>query len=95
MRGHGSIVAAPSLKQAVYRAVNVEVNEQSPIEVSRLGPIEFLSEGETHATQVTNEGQVDHPWSLWKIRAIKVQKSSLPEVSYFITPKATTLLAFK
>ena len=80
MRGHGSTVVAPSLKQAVYRAVYVEVNAQLQIEASRLGPIEFLSEGEAQATQVTNEGQVDRPWNLWKTRAIKAQKSWLPEV---------------
>ena len=80
MRGHGSTVVAPSLKQAVYRAVYEEVNAQLQIEASRLGPIEYLSEGEAHATQVTNEGQVERPWNLWKTRAIKAQKSWLPEV---------------
>ena len=80
MRGHGSTVVAPSLKQAVYRAVYVEVNAQLQIEASRLGPIEYLSEGEAHATQVTNEGQVERQWNLWKTRAIKAQKSWLPEV---------------
>ncbi|NLQ18711.1 class II aldolase/adducin family protein [Marinomonas sp. M1K-6] len=80
MRGHGSTVVAPSLKQAVYRAIYVEVNAQLQIEASRLGPVEFLSEGEAHATQITNEGQVDRPWNLWKTRAIKAQKSWLPEV---------------
>ena len=70
----------PSLKQAVYRAVYVEVNAQLQIEASRLGPIEYLSEGEAHATQVTNEGQVERPWNLWKTRAIKAQKSWLAEV---------------
>ena len=64
MRGHGSTVVAPSLKQAVYRAVYVEVNAQLQIEASRLGPIEYLSEGEAHATQVTNEGQVERPWKI-------------------------------
>jgi len=81
MRGHGSTVVAPSLKQAVYRAIYVEVNAQLQIQASRLGPIEFLSEGEARATQITNEGQVDRPWNLWKSRAIKAQKYWLSEVS--------------
>lgn len=75
MRGHGSTVVAPSLKQAVYRAIYVEVNAQLQINASRLGAIEFLSEGEAHATQVTNEGQIERPWNLWKTRAINAKKS--------------------
>lgn len=78
MRGHGSTVVAPSLKQAVYRAIYVEVNAKLQIDASRLGPIEFLSDGETIATQETNEGQIDRPWNLWKARAINAQESWLP-----------------
>ena len=75
MRGHGSTVVAPSLKQAVYRAIYVEVNAQLQIDASRLGPVEFLSKGEALATQETNEGQVERPWNLWKAIAINAQKS--------------------
>jgi len=74
MRGHGSTVVAPTLKQAVYRAVYVEVNAKLQAEASRLGPIEFLSQGETETTQKTIEGQVERPWRLWKMRARHAQK---------------------
>lgn len=74
MRGHGSTVVAPTLKQVVYRAVYVEVNARLQSEASRLGPIEFLSAGETETTQKTIEGQVERPWQLWKMRARHAQK---------------------
>ncbi|MFC6674164.1 class II aldolase/adducin family protein [Marinobacterium aestuariivivens] len=77
MRGHGSTVVAPTLKQAVYRAVYVEVNAKLQADASRLGPIEFLSEGETRTTQETIEGQVERPWQLWKMRAHQAQKQWL------------------
>lgn len=80
MRGHGSTVVAPSLKQVVYRAVYVEVNAKLQAEASRLGPIEFLSEGETETTQKTIEGQVERPWQLWKMRARHAQQQWLSEM---------------
>lgn len=79
MRGHGSTVVAPTLKQAVYRAVYVEVNAKLQADASRLGPIEFLSEGETRTTQETIEGQVERPWKLWKMRARQAQKQWLDD----------------
>ncbi|TCK04209.1 class II aldolase/adducin family protein [Marinobacterium mangrovicola] len=75
MRGHGSTVVAPTLKQAVYRAVYVEVNAKLQAEASRLGPIEFLTDGETQTTQKTIEGQVERPWQLWRMNARKAQLS--------------------
>jgi HCOMODA/2-hydroxy-3-carboxy-muconic semialdehyde decarboxylase len=77
MRGHGSTVVAPTLKQAVYRAVYVEVNAKLQADASRLGDIEFLSEGETRTTQETIEGQVERPWQLWKMRARQAQRQWL------------------
>lgn len=77
MRGHGSTVVAPTLKQAVYRAIYVEVNARLQAEASRLGPIEFLSEGEMETTQKTIEGQVERPWQLWRMRARHAQQQWL------------------
>ena len=37
MRGHGSTVVAPTLKQAVYRAVYAEVNARMQIEGAKPG----------------------------------------------------------
>ena len=68
MRGHGSTVVAPSLKQAVYRAVYTEVNAKLQAEVMRLGEYTPLSEGETQTTRRVIEGQVDRAWNLWKMQ---------------------------
>jgi len=68
MRGHGSTVAANSLRLAVYRAVYTEVNAKIQAQASLLGPIEFLTEGEAIAARDKTEGQVDRPWNLWKAR---------------------------
>ena len=74
MRGHGSTVVAPSLKQAVYRAIYVEVNAKLQAEAMKLGAVEYLSVGETHSTQQVIEGQVERPWALWRARAKKAQQ---------------------
>ncbi|MBR7890305.1 MULTISPECIES: class II aldolase/adducin family protein [Marinomonas] len=74
MRGHGSTVVAPSIKLAVYRAVYVEVNAKLQSESMKLGPIEYLTPGETIASQAANEGQVERPWALWRARARHAQK---------------------
>jgi ribulose-5-phosphate 4-epimerase/fuculose-1-phosphate aldolase len=66
MRGHGSTVAAPSLKVAVYRAVYAEVNARLQLDALQLGEPEYLSAGEAEATMTSNEAHVDRPWALWK-----------------------------
>ena len=68
MRGHGSTVVAPSLKQAVYRAVYTEVNAKILTDALRIGPVEYLSIEEAHATLVIEE-QIERPWQLWKAAA--------------------------
>ncbi|NRP46579.1 MULTISPECIES: class II aldolase/adducin family protein [unclassified Marinobacterium] len=74
MRGHGSTVVAPTIKQAVYRAIYVEVNAKLQSQALSLGPVEFLSEGETKTTQEVIEGQIERPWALWRARARQAQK---------------------
>ncbi len=66
MRGHGSTVVAGSVRVAVYRAVYTEVNAKLLLQALPLGAVEPLTPGEAEATRVTNEGQVDRPWNLWK-----------------------------
>ncbi len=68
MRGHGSTVAAPSLKLAVYRAVYTEVNAKVQAQALQLGPVEYLTAGEAATAMATTESQVDRPWNLWKQR---------------------------
>jgi ribulose-5-phosphate 4-epimerase/fuculose-1-phosphate aldolase len=65
MRGHGSTVVGPTLKQAVYRAVYTEVNAKLVSEALRLGPVEYLSPEEAH-TALAIEKEIERPWQLWK-----------------------------
>ncbi|GGY09380.1 aldolase [Litchfieldella qijiaojingensis] len=69
MRGHGATVTGPTLKQAVYRAIYVEVNARLQADALRLGPVEYLTPEEANTAQETTEGQVERPWQLWKMRA--------------------------
>ncbi|MBB3331712.1 HCOMODA/2-hydroxy-3-carboxy-muconic semialdehyde decarboxylase [Halomonas campaniensis] len=73
MRGHGATVAGPTLKQAVYRAIYVEVNARLQADALRLGPIEYLTLDEARSARETTEGQVERPWQLWKMRARQAQ----------------------
>ncbi|MEO7152216.1 MAG: class II aldolase/adducin family protein [Burkholderiaceae bacterium] len=69
MRGHGCTIVAESLKVAVYRSVYTEVNARLLLQALPLGEVDFLTQGEADATRVTNEGQAERPWNLWKQRA--------------------------
>ncbi|MBN3795967.1 MULTISPECIES: class II aldolase/adducin family protein [Burkholderia] len=68
MRGHGSTVVAPTLKQAVYRAVYAEVNARMQLEALQLGDVVYLSEQEAATACANIETQVERPWALWKRR---------------------------
>jgi ribulose-5-phosphate 4-epimerase/fuculose-1-phosphate aldolase len=69
MRGHGCTVVAESVRVAVYRAVYTELNAKLQLQAQMLGEIEPLTDGEANATQLTNEGQIERPWNLWRERA--------------------------
>lgn len=69
MRGHGSTVVAESLRVAVYRAVYTEVNARLLLQSLPLGEVAPLTPGEAEAARITNEGQVDRPWALWRTLA--------------------------
>ncbi|EMD9440827.1 MULTISPECIES: class II aldolase/adducin family protein [Burkholderia] len=73
MRGHGSTVVAPTLKQAVYRAVYAEVNARMQIEALQLGDVVYLSEQEAATACANIETQVERPWALWKQRVQREQ----------------------
>lgn len=75
MRGHGSVVAARSLREAVYTAVYLEVNAHLQLDALRFGkPINFLSPGEIEkiltrqARGKPGEG-FDRAWEGWCHRA--------------------------
>ena len=66
MRGHGCTLVAENVRIAVYRAVYTEVNARLLLAALPLGEVETLNAAEAEATRITNEGQVDRPWNLWK-----------------------------
>jgi hypothetical protein len=66
-------VVGPSLKQAVYRAVDTEVNAKLVAEALRLGPVEYLTPGEADAA-LAIEKEIDRPWQFWKAAAHEARK---------------------
>ena len=66
MRGHGCTIVAENVRIAVYRAIYTEVNARLLLAALPLGEVETLNAAEAEATRITNEGQVDRPWNLWK-----------------------------
>ncbi len=65
MRGHGSVAVGDSLRQAVYRAIYLEVNAKLQMDASRLGPIRFLDDEEAALAAKLNDTQIGRPWELW------------------------------
>ena len=72
MRGHGDVVVAPSLREAVFRAIYTEVNARLEAEALRLGQgqVVFLNDEEAANATKTNAGVVVRAWDLWKTRAL-------------------------
>lgn len=70
MRGHGSVAVGQSLRQAVYRAVYMELNARLQSEAMRLGPVNYLTAGEARAGAAVNDRMLERPWQLWKREAM-------------------------
>jgi ribulose-5-phosphate 4-epimerase/fuculose-1-phosphate aldolase len=72
MRGHGDVVVAGSLQEAVFRAIYTEVNARLEAEALRLGQgqVVFLNEEEAAKATATNAGVLVRAWDLWKTRAL-------------------------
>jgi HCOMODA/2-hydroxy-3-carboxy-muconic semialdehyde decarboxylase len=70
MRGHGSVAVGVSLRQAVYRAVYMELNARLQSEAMRLGPVTYLTPGEARAGAAVNDRMLERPWELWKREAM-------------------------
>src|SRR5215470_1097273 len=68
MRGHGVTVTGPSLQEAVYRGVYVDVNARLQLEAIGLGAVDYLSESEGRAAAAANSTQVGRAWELWKMK---------------------------
>lgn len=73
MRGHGCTIVAESLRVAIYRAVYTELNAKLLLQAMPLGEVNYLTPAEADATRLTNEGQAERPWNLWKQLAQKAR----------------------
>ena len=72
MRGHGDVVVAPTLQEAVFRAIYTEVNARLEAEALQLGQgqVVFLNDEEAAKATATNTGVLMRAWDLWKARAL-------------------------
>ena len=69
MRGHGATVVAPTLPEAVYRGVYLDVNARLQLQTIGLGTVDYLSEAEGRATAAANTTQIGRAWEMWKTQA--------------------------
>ena len=69
MRGHGSTVVGPTLREAVFRAVYTEVNAKLQSEAMSLGEFIPLTEGEAVTSARNIASQVNRAWDFWVMRA--------------------------
>ena len=72
LRGHGNVVVAGSIREAVFRAVYTEVNARLEADALRLGggQVSFLNEAEAKNATETNRAQISRAWDLWKAKAV-------------------------
>nr|WP_320133947.1 class II aldolase/adducin family protein [uncultured Holophaga sp.] len=68
MRGHGDVVVGDNLRQVVFRAIYTEMNAKLLSEAMKLGPVVFLNAKEAENAARTNDGQLNRPWELWKMK---------------------------
>jgi ribulose-5-phosphate 4-epimerase/fuculose-1-phosphate aldolase len=70
MRGHGCVVAGPSLRDVVFNSVYLELNADLQMKAASLGPITFLSDGEVAAVLSTRSSfTFERAWEYWCRRA--------------------------
>lgn len=70
MRGHGAVVTAPSIREAVYISVYLESNARLQMQAVALGQVKFLSKGEVDAIlESTGAVAFDRAWENWCRRA--------------------------
>ena len=69
MRGHGSTVVGPTLRETVFRAVYTEVNAKLQSEAMSLGEFIPLTEGEAVTSARNIASQVNRAWDFWVMRA--------------------------
>ena len=71
MRGHGCVVAAKSIKEAVMIAVYLETNARLLLQSLQLGKPTYLSPGEVECgmEQFVGDLAINRAWEYWAIRA--------------------------
>jgi HCOMODA/2-hydroxy-3-carboxy-muconic semialdehyde decarboxylase len=67
MRGHGSVVAAPSVRAVTSACVYLERNAQLLLQALTLGAVRYLSEGEVERAAETAFASLalDRTWTTW------------------------------
>jgi len=71
MRGHGNVVAGPTIPAVVYRAIYTEINARLQQQVIALGgKPTYLTEEEGDKTNLTQIASIGRPWELWKKKAL-------------------------
>jgi ribulose-5-phosphate 4-epimerase/fuculose-1-phosphate aldolase len=70
MRGHGAVVAASSIRQAIWIAIYLELNAKLQMQAMTLGSIKFLTNGEVDAIiKRTGPFSFNRAWENWCRRA--------------------------
>jgi len=71
MRGHGCVVAAGSIKEAVMIAVYLEINARLQLQSLQLGTPKYLSPGEVECgmKQFIGDLAINRAWEYWALRA--------------------------
>jgi ribulose-5-phosphate 4-epimerase/fuculose-1-phosphate aldolase len=70
MRGHGAMIAAHSIRQAIWIAIYLEVNAKLQMAAMAMGPIKFLTSGEVDLIiQRTGPYAFNRAWENWCSRA--------------------------
>lgn len=66
MRGHGSTAVGRDIREAVFRAIYLEVNAKIQSEAMHLGPVTYLNAAEAANIDAAHAGQLDRAWDLWR-----------------------------
>jgi HCOMODA/2-hydroxy-3-carboxy-muconic semialdehyde decarboxylase len=70
MRGHGAVVAGPSLRDVVFNSVYLELNAELQWKAGALGEINFLTDGEIDAVLRSRASfTYERAWEYWCRRA--------------------------
>ena len=69
MRCHGCTVVGRTVHEAVRASIYLRVNARLQCEAMRMGPVQYLSQGEIDATGVFTSGPTSRVWEYWSDRA--------------------------